>query len=55
VTGVVLKDWDPEDLAEELIKLVENPNLRVQYGKAGREKVLREYDWSKNVETLINI
>lgn len=55
VTGIVLKDWNPNELAEELIKLVENPALREQYGKAGREKVLREYDWSKNVETLINI
>ena len=55
VTGVVLKDWDSEELAEELIKLVESPELRMQYGKAGREKVLREYDWSKNVETLIGV
>lgn len=55
VTGVVLKDWDYEELATELIKLVDSPELREQYGKAGREKVLREYDWSKNVETLINI
>ena len=55
VTGVVLQDWNHEELAEELIKLVENPALREKYGKAGREKVLREYDWSKNVETLINV
>ncbi len=55
ITGVVLKGWNPDELAEELIKLVENSALREQYGKAGREKVLREYDWSKNVETLINV
>lgn len=55
VTGVVLKDWNQEELAEELIKLVENPELRNRLGKAGREKVLREYDWSKNVETLISV
>ena len=55
ITGIVLKDWDENELADELIKLVENPALRIQYGKAGREKVLREYDWSQNVETLINV
>lgn len=55
ITGIVLKDWDENELADELIKLVENPALRMQYGKAGREKVLREYDWSQNVETLINV
>ncbi len=55
VTGVVLKDWNHEELAEELIKLVENPTLRKQYGRSGREKVLREYDWSKNVELLENV
>lgn len=55
VTGIVLKDWNENELAETLIKLVENPELRRQYGKAGREKVLREYDWSKNIETLLNV
>lgn len=55
ITGVVLKDWEPNEMAEELKKLVENPELREQYGKAGREKVLREYDWNRNVETLIDI
>lgn len=55
ITGIVLKDWNEKELADELIKLVENPALRMQYGKAGREKVLREYDWRKNVETLINV
>ena len=55
ITGIVLKDWNENELADELIKLVENPALRMQYGKAGREKVLREYDWRKNVETLINV
>lgn len=55
ITGIVLKDWNENELADELIKLVENPALRMQYGKAGREKVLREYDWSQNVETLINV
>ena len=55
ITGIVLKDWDENELADELIKLVENPTLRIKYGKAGREKVLREYDWSQNVETLIKV
>ena len=55
ITGVVLNGWDANELASELVKLVENPTLRMQYGKAGRKKVLREYDWSKNVETLIDV
>lgn len=55
ITGVVLSSWDPKEFADELIKLVESPALRERYGKAGREKVLREYDWSKNVETLIDV
>lgn len=55
VTGIVLNDWCENELAEELIKLVEDSALREKYGKAGRQKVLREYDWSKNVETLIGV
>ena len=55
VTGVVLKDWDSDELAEELLKLVETPELREKYGKAGREKVLREYDWDNNVLVLEDI
>lgn len=55
ITGIVLNDWCENELAEELSELLENPTLREKYGKAGRQKVLRDYDWSKNVETLIDV
>ena len=55
ITGVILSGWNPDELANELVKLIRTPELRRQYGRAGREKVLREYNWENNVNTLINI
>ena len=55
VTGIVLKDRNPQTMADAFVKLLTDEDLRKRMGKAGRERVLKEYDWSKNVETLINV
>jgi starch synthase len=42
---------DPEryiaDLAAALRELLSNPELAAQYGRAGRERVEREFTWSQ--------
>lgn len=52
VTGVILKDRDPQTMAEEIIKLLVNPALAKTYGENGRKKVLKLYDWEKNVSIM---
>jgi len=42
-------------VAESLKKLTENPELRSQFGQAGRDKVLKEFTVDKVVEETMNI
>ncbi len=43
VTGLLFEPGNPEELADKMRLLWENPNLCRQMGKAGRQKVIREY------------
>lgn len=52
INGIVLKDRNPETMSSVLYDLIINPSLRAQYGKCAREKVLKEYNWEKNVDTM---
>ncbi len=52
VTGIVLKDRSPQTMADAFVYLLSNDELRENMGKAGRERVLDQYDWSKNVSLL---
>ncbi len=44
-TGLLHKKDDAEDLADKLQRLIEQPQLREQYGQAAREWVVAERDW----------
>lgn len=47
--GVLTKPGDPESLADALIFLLENDDIRKKMGKDGRKKV-EEYSWEKIAE-----
>jgi glycosyltransferase involved in cell wall biosynthesis len=49
VTGCLFTAGEPTDLAEKAIHLLGNPELRRQYGKAGRYWVERDRRWSDSV------
>jgi glycosyltransferase involved in cell wall biosynthesis len=54
-SGYLVPAKNSEALAQALIKLIENPNLRIELGKAGRRLIKRYYDWNENaaqMETL---
>lgn len=55
ITGFIMEDRNPETMASLLFQLIENEELRNRFGKAGREKVLKYYDWEKNVITMENL
>jgi len=55
LNGTITGSWmvergliDCDDAAQKLLKLATNPKLREQYGKVGREKALKYYEW-KNI------
>lgn len=55
VTGIVLDDRDPETMALTFKKLLSDRENLKKMGDAGRERVLRLYDWNKNVQIMENL
>lgn len=52
VTGYLVPRCDEKALADKMYDLAVNPQLCEMFGQAGRERVLRLYDFSKNVEEM---
>lgn len=50
VTGIFIGMGDTEKLAENLVKLSNDPTLRIELGKAGREFVKEKYEFDKIME-----
>lgn len=54
-TGFVVEKKNAAAAAEKLEKLVLDAGLRDRMGKAGRERVLKLYDWRENVAQMMEI
>jgi glycosyltransferase involved in cell wall biosynthesis len=52
VTGFIVPKKDTNALAEKLILLASDGNLRIKMGQAGRARVQKYYDWHKNLKTI---
>jgi glycosyltransferase involved in cell wall biosynthesis len=44
VTGLIVEPGNADELAQAIVRLIRDPELRGNLGRAGREKVLNEYD-----------
>lgn len=53
ISGIVLKDRTPQTMANAINQLLDNKELANRYKEAGLKKVNEEYDWKKNVDTMI--
>lgn len=51
-SGILVKPRDPDELANAILTLIENPNLRISMGEKGRELVVKKYDWNKNAHQM---
>jgi glycosyltransferase involved in cell wall biosynthesis len=51
--GIPIKEDDIEDLANALLKLIENPSLRHEMGKNGQDLVQKEFNWRVIAEKFI--
>jgi glycosyltransferase involved in cell wall biosynthesis len=51
--GLLAVPGDPGDLARQIRTLLENPDLRLRYGKAGRQKVIAMYNQHQNNDLLV--
>ncbi len=54
-TGIVIEPNNPEKLAESILMLYEDENLRSKLGKNARKRVVENYNWEKNVSQMINL
>lgn len=52
VTGFIIPKANSDAIAEKLFLLYKNEELRRQMGEAGRQRVLRLYDFSENVKDM---
>ena len=50
----LLVEKDPMKIADALIKLIENKELRIKLGENFRNKILAEYTWDKAAEMILN-
>lgn len=51
-TGLLVPSRDSEALAEALSRLVEDHDMRIALGEAGREYVASQYDWHQNTQQM---
>lgn len=53
VTGYLVTKKKPEEMAQKLFKLVLSEELRLNFGRRGRERVIKLYDWNSNVDKML--
>ncbi len=54
-TGLLVPKMNPEALAEALMKLLGNPQLAIEMGKAGRALLEKKYSWPLIAEKVIAV
>ncbi len=55
VTGFLIEPNNIIKAAKKIQKLIVNEDLRIEMGKKGREKVIRQYNLNKNVEHMLAV
>jgi len=55
LTGLIVPKEDVEALADAIMLLATDSDLRQTYGEAARWRVERLYDWRRNVEQMIEV
>lgn len=53
VTGFHVKPRDINDIAEKILNLYENKDLRIKLGKQARKNVIQKYIWKNNAEIML--
>ena len=54
-TGIVIDPDDPNKLAEIIVKLYEQKELRLKLGKNARKRVAKKFNWKNNVIEMIKL
>ena len=54
-TGIVINPDDPNKLAESIVKLYEEKELRSKLGENARKRVEKKFNWKNNVSEMIKV
>lgn len=54
-TGYIVPHDRPQKMADMLFKLYSSDDLRQRFGIQGRQRVMKLYDWDKNVEIMLDL
>lgn len=52
LNGLLVDPLNRNQIAQTIIKLIQNPALRQKLGQQGKERVLREFSWQKQIRLL---
>jgi glycosyltransferase involved in cell wall biosynthesis len=52
VNGYIVPRENTDSAATAMMKLIEDPSLRKQFGRAGRQHVIDEYSWGKSLDRM---
>ncbi|MCB0727027.1 MAG: glycosyltransferase family 4 protein [Ignavibacteriae bacterium] len=54
-TGILINKKDPQKLAEAIDYLIENPEVRIEMGRKGREKFQKQFTLETNIDNIIRV
>jgi glycosyltransferase involved in cell wall biosynthesis len=54
-TGFIVPRENPTKLAEAMIDLIRRPDLRIEFGRNGRQLVKEKYEWQSSVDQMIEL
>lgn len=54
-TGIIVSRHSVEDAEKAILKVALDPTYRTNLGKNGRKRVEENYDWDKNVNTMLKL
>jgi glycosyltransferase involved in cell wall biosynthesis len=55
VEGFIVPLWEPAAMADALLRLAGNPELRLRMGRAARERVLRRFTGDRHVREFVQL
>ncbi len=53
--GLIVNPRDTTKLAQQMVRLLQNPSLRVQLAESGRAHCIQEFDWSIAAQRYLRI
>jgi len=55
VNGLLVDQENIDKIADAIIKLVEDENLRKKLGESGRNRALKDFNWQRQAKKIFNI